>query len=87
MKTKNMNKYRTVCRYGSNNQWNNRKKKGKHDTINTYIHHLSTSWLRTGTAIKSSGVKPVSRAPISPLTEMMSSCKCFPGISNKPLLK
>ena len=38
MKTKNMNKYRTVCRYGSNNQWNNRKK--KENTIpstHTYI--------------------------------------------------
>ena len=84
MKTKNMNKYRTVCHYSSNRTI---VKKGKHDTINSYIHHLSTSWLRTGTAIKSSGVKPVSRAPISPLTEMMSSCKCFPCISNKPLLK
>jgi hypothetical protein len=36
------------------------------------------SWLDTGTSIKSSGVKQVLRANISPLSEMMRLCKCFP---------
>ena len=36
------------------------------------------SWLGTGTSIKCSGVKQVLRANISPLSEMMRLCKCFP---------
>ena len=43
----------------------------------TQIHDKPLSWLGTGTSIISGGVKLVLWAQSSPLSEMMTSYKCF----------
>ena len=61
-------------------------KRGKIDTPNTQIHDWSIFWLGTGTSIKRGGDILVLWAKISPLSEMMLSCKCFPHVSKIQIL-
>ena len=49
-------------------------KRCKIDTPNLQIHDRSLSWLGTGTAIKSGGLKIVVWAQTSSLSEMMRLC-------------
>ena len=46
----------------------------------TQIHDRLLSWLGTGTSIKSGGIKLVLWDQISPLSEMMRSCKYIPCV-------
>jgi hypothetical protein len=51
--------------------------RGKIDATNTQVHERSLSLIGTGISIKGGGVKLISWTQISPLSEMMRSCKCF----------
>ena len=63
------------CPNNSKIKYQNRRKR-QIDTTNTQIRDLSSSWLGTGTSIKSGGIKLVLWVQFFPLSEMMQSCKC-----------
>jgi hypothetical protein len=47
-----------LCRNDSKTKSNNRRKRGKIDTIGNHIHDFPLSYLGTGTLVKCDGVKP-----------------------------